>query len=455
MLRGRAGVEMRELLTLAWPVVLSRLGVMAMGLSNAVVVGRYSGRELGYHAIAWAPSSVAITASIGLLMGVQVMTARAIGEGRREEVGAVLRRGVVYAFWIGLASSVLLGVGGPPALRLMGLDADLAEGAARTTVIFSLSLTAHVLACAFSFWLEGLSRPVPAMVIMWAANLVNLLLLLWLVPGAPGVPIDGAAAGALATGGARVVLLLGLAIYVLRMKESRALGVFRKAPREPHLEAQQRRIGYGAGASNFFEVAAFSALAILAGWVSPPAVAAWAVVLSVSGLVFMPQMGVATATAVLVGRAYGAGDREAVVRVGVLGFGVTALNTLALSLIIWPAAGLVVAAYTQDAAVMAIATPALIVACLYFVTDGLQVVVAHALRARADVLMPSVTHLVSYVVVMMPLAWWLGIALKLEVIGLVWAVNIASLLSAGLLLGRFAMLNASPVVTRIEATVRA
>src|SRR6267378_855464 len=81
--------ELGALLKLSWPVVISRLGIMAMGLSDAIVVGRYSATQLGYHALAWALTSVVVTMSIGLLSGVQVMTARAIGQGKLHETGAV------------------------------------------------------------------------------------------------------------------------------------------------------------------------------------------------------------------------------------------------------------------------------------------------------------------------------------------------------------------------------
>ena len=73
-----------ELLRLAWPTVLARLGIMAMGLTDAIVVGHYSSTELGFHALGWAPTATVLTAAVGLLTGVQVMTARAIGEGRAD-----------------------------------------------------------------------------------------------------------------------------------------------------------------------------------------------------------------------------------------------------------------------------------------------------------------------------------------------------------------------------------
>lgn len=66
--------DLIELLRLAGPVVLSRLGIMVMGLTDAIVVGHFSARQLGFHAMAWAPTSVFVTATVGLLVGVQVMT---------------------------------------------------------------------------------------------------------------------------------------------------------------------------------------------------------------------------------------------------------------------------------------------------------------------------------------------------------------------------------------------
>lgn len=434
--------ETAELWKLSWPVVLSRLGIMVMGLSDAIVVGRYSAKELGYHALAWAPTSVVVTMAVGLLTGVQVMTARRIGQGRRELTGAVLRRGLVYSFWIGVVSMALTLLAGPAFLHVIGLEQDLADGAARAMLIFALSLPGYAISVAASFWLEGLGKPKPGAVMMWLANGVNLALLLLLVPGTFDLPALGAVGGAWATTGARTFLALAMLVYIWRMPETRALGVFDKPERDRPAEAEQRRIGYGAGASNFFEVAAFASMNIFAGWMGGLTVAAWAVVLNVAALVFMVPLGLSTGTAVMVGRAYGARDGRGVTRAGLIGFGITAAFGLVISLVIWPSAGLISQAYTSDKAVIAMASAALVLSCLFFLVDALQVVIAQALRARGDVWLPTFTHLTSYVAVMMPLAWWLAMPMGLGLNGIVWAVIAASFLSAGLLGARFCVLAA-------------
>ncbi|MBS0363971.1 MAG: MATE family efflux transporter [Proteobacteria bacterium] len=433
--------ELAELLKLSGPVVISRLGIMAMGLSDAIVVGRYSAVQLGYHALGWAPSSVIVTMAIGLLTGIQVMTARAIGQGRRSETGAVLRRGLSYALWVGLVSAVGLALLGPPFLHAIGLERSLADGATRALLVFALSLPGYTISVAAASWLEGLSRPGPFAWAMWIANLLNLALDLLLVPGTLGLPALGAVGGAWATTGARTFLAVVTLTYIARMPEARELGVFDKPPRDRAAEAEQRRIGFGAGASNFFEVAAFSSMNIIAGWIGGLAVAAWAIVLNVAAIVFMVPLGVATGAAVRVGRAYGAREPRNVVRAALVAFGVISLFGAAVGLAVWPNAALISKAYTDNPQTLAIAIPALVVSCLMYLPDCLQVVTAQSLRARGDVWVPTGTHLTSYIVVMAPLAWWLAIPQRMGIVGVSWAVVIASVISAVLLLGRFWILS--------------
>lgn len=433
--------ETAEMLGLAGPVIAARLGIMAMGLVDALVVGRFSAKELAYHALGWAPTAVIVTTAVGLMIGVQVMTARAIGEGRRNETGAVLRRGIVYAFWLGLGSTVLLFSFGPMIMTSIGLDRELAEGSAKALRIFSLSLTPYLVSVAATFYVEALSRPGPGVWAMWLANIVNLGLALLLVPGAFGIPAMGAVGAGWATLGARTALMGMLLFYIWRMMpDARELGVFDKPRPNPAEAAEQRKIGYGAGASYFVETAAFLGMNFLTGYIGTMAVAAWAVVLNVSAVVFMAPLGLSAAAAVLVGRAFGARDRRGVIRAGWTAIGLALAFGVVISLVVWAFARPISSAYTTDPALLAMVVPAMVLACLFFAADCIQVVAAQALRARDDIWVPTGTHVFSYAIVMVPLAWWLAIPLKQGLIGVMWACIVASLLAAGFLAGRFWML---------------
>jgi MATE family multidrug resistance protein len=416
---------------------------MVMGLTDAVVVGRYSATELGYHALGWAPTSILLTTGVGLLLGVQIMTAQAIGEGRPDQVGAVLRRGIAYALQIGVGAAVLLFALGPALLGALRLEPDLARGASRALQVFALSLPPYLVAVACSFFLEATRRAAPAMVIMWTANTLNLALNLLLVPGALGLPAMGAVGSAWATFGARAALMILSLAYIARLPEARTL--FVRQPRDRQAEAAQRRVGYAAGASYAIEVGAFAGMNFVAAWVSALAVAAYAVVLNITAVIFMVPLGLASATAVLVGRAYGARDRRAVYRAGMTGFAVCAVLAAVIALVVWPGSRLITAGYTTEPALIALAAPALALCTVFFVVDALQVVAAQALRARGDVWLPTAMHLLSYGLIMAPLGWALALPLGLGLNGIIWGIIIASFVSAALLLARWAWLSRRPL----------
>lgn len=429
--------NLNELMHLAGPVVASRVGVMTMGLTDAVVVGRYSAVQLGYQALAWSLVSIVLVTAMGLLGGVQVMASRAVGEGQPAEAGAALRRGMVYAFWIGGLAMALLAAAGPAVLQVSGVGRKLADGADGPLMVLAFSLPVYCLSVAAGSWLEGLGRPRPVVVFMALANVVNLAVNLILVPGRLGMPALGASGAAWATLVSRGFLTVLLIVYIARMGDAKTLGVFVRPPRDRVREIEQRRIGYGNGASSFFEVAAFSSMTFIAGSIGAFEVAAYTVVLNVVSLVFMAPLGLATATAVLVGRAYGARQTAALNRAALTGFSVTLVFGIMAVGIVLPAAHLIAQGYTSDPATVAMGAVGLALACWFLIPDALQVVTAQCLRARGDVLVPTMTHLASYVLVMAPLGWFLAIRLDWRIPGIIAAITVASFLSAGLLLGRF------------------
>lgn len=432
--------DLKELLSLSWPVVMSRLGIMAMGVCDVVVVGRFSTAELGYQALGWAITACILTTAIGLLNGVGVMTARHIGEGRRDMTGGVYRRGLVYGLWIGAVAGLALHFFGGIILHHTGLAPDLADGATGVLEVLAWSMPFHLLSTTSMIYLEALSRPKPGMIAMWIANVVNLVLNLILVPGGFGFEAMGAEGAAWATFVSRALLSAGLLIYVARMSDARALGVFAKPIDGPIAAREQRRIGYGGGASQFVEAGAFTGMNFVAGWVGGLAVGGWALVLNFTAVVFMAPLGLSAATGVLVGRAYGARDRPTMIRAAMLGLGVTvaAISVVSVVVAIMPAT--ITGLYSKDAALIAAAAPMMALCSLFLVADGIQVVIAQALRARGDVLAPTLTHILSYAVVMCPLAWWLALPMGMGLAGIMWAVIAASLMAASLLLGRFWML---------------
>lgn len=424
-----------DLLRLAGPVALARLGIIGMALADVVVVGQLAPRELPHQALGWAPTAVFLVSGIGLLTGVQVLAARVIGEKRPQSAGLVLRRGLIMAIAAGVISAALMWLGGERLFTTFGVAADLAAPSARVMNVLALSIPLHLAYVAATYFLEAIKRPVISTVVMWSANAVNLgLNLLW-------VPEHGAIGSAWATVGARFFLAAGALVWIVLLKDRARFGLDRLGGEGPGYRALFA-VGGAAGVSQAVEAGAFSSMTVIAGRLGAEAVAAYQILLNVLALVFMVALGLSAASAVLVSEAIGRKAPSDAARAGwtALGINTIAMLFMGLLLLVFPHS--IARAYTVETILARAVAADLWIAALVFVPDGAQVVTASSLRARGDNWAPTMSHVLAYAMVMPPVGYWLAEHQGLGVRGLLLAIFIASIVSAAVLIARWAVLSA-------------
>jgi MATE family multidrug resistance protein len=151
----------------------------------------------------------------------------------------------------------------------------------------------------------------------------------------------------------------------------------------------------------------------------------------------MFPMGIAAATAILVSRNVGAGSPAGARRAFWMGMQLAMVALFLLSALIFLFPETVAGIFSKDPALIAVVVSALVLSCLFFMADGAQVVASNALRARGDIWWPTGMHFFSYVVIMLPLGWWLAVPKQGGLDGIVWSVIVASLISGGALVWRF------------------
>lgn len=425
-----------DLLRLSAPVVVARSGVMVMALVDTIMVGRYAAEELAYLGIGLAPIMPLLLSTLGLVMGTLVVTAAAFGRDRPEECGMVWRRSLPYALCLGGGVAVICAFG-ETLLSLLGQSPELARAGGRVVQVLGLGIAPQLLFVTTTFFLEGIRRPLPGMVAMLAANVLNVALNWVLVYGHFGVPPMGALGSAWATTGVRLALGVGLVAYVWMMADHDRFGVRRKPIGGWRSWARQRRIGYASGVSIGVEALSFSAMNVFAGWLGPYPLAAFAIAMNLLAMLYMAAVGIGSATAVRVGAAHGRGDAAGVAWAGWtgLGLGTVAMTLFALGIAMVPES--IAALYTNDRTLIGVATPVVTLVAWVLIVDGGQGVMANALRGRGETWVATALYVVSYLVVMIPLAWLLAFPLARGVIGLFEGVFIASVLSLALQAGRF------------------
>jgi MATE family multidrug resistance protein len=423
---------LRRLLRLAWPVTLARLGIMSMGVCDAIVVGQMAPDELPHQALGWAPTAVWLVTGIGMLAGVQVLAARALGSGDRRAAGAAWQRGMVISAISGTIATLGMWWAGSRVFTLFGIDPKLAGPSGEVMKIFAFSVPLHLFYVSSAYFMEAIQRPMASTFLMVGANLVNLALnLAW-------VPHHGAIGSAWATCGARGFLAVALAVWVLCMKDARELGLWSRNPSPSYREFL--RVGSAAALSQAAEASAFSGMTIIAGRAGAHAVASYQILLNILAVVFMIALGLSTATTVLTSEAVGRHATRDAARASWAGL---ALNTGCMLLI---GIGLVVfqrsiaGAYTADIQVVSLVAGLMPLAAASIIADGGQAVAAAALRAHRDNWFPTASHVLAYACVMPALGLVLAEVRGLGVLGLLHAILWASVLSVGVLLYRLRVL---------------
>ncbi len=415
-----------DVMKLSVPIALSRMTMPIMSLTDAVVLGRMAQFELPYITNGYVLITIGLALGMGILNGVQVLTAELSGVGKQKETGRVFRRGLWVGLVIGLAATLISVVFAQPFYAALGFDEEhLVDGAASAAKILAIGLTFHMAAIAAALYLEALRKPNIVVAVMYVSVGLNLVFDLAFVAGWWGFPQMGADGVAWASTGCRifqmVVLLALVAIFTPGFKRSVI------APAGEFI--RQNTVGAGGAIANMAEFTAFNSTFVIATLVSTVAGTIYSLAVQPIFLAFMLFVGIGTATSVRVAEAFGrkefAGVRDAS-RLGIFCFtlaGVVVAIALFLGRDLF-AAAMVTA--EGDINLQPLLSPVLAIAALALFFDGLQAVASMALRAQEIVWGSAIIHIGSYFILMAPAAYVLAIRLGGGAEGVMWGVVIGS-----------------------------
>ncbi|MGD1886220.1 MAG: MATE family efflux transporter [Cohaesibacteraceae bacterium] len=432
--------HLRRTLVLAGPLILSRVGLIAMTTTDVVVLGRAGADELAYYVLGYAIVDSLIAVMAGLQLGVPILTARTLGEGRAEQAAAIWRRGLIFALIVGLLLALIM----QPASQVfaaMGHEPTLAAGGGAVTSMIGFAIPFMGLYLVSAMFLEALERPIIGTIAVAIATLVNFGFSVALVFGVGPIPALGAWGCALATVMTSFLLGVGLALYVRFALKDRARYGLGRTVDSPMDGREQRKLGFAAGASYGLEAGSFTVLTMIAGLVCVLGRARRGVLFQILALSFMVSFGIAGATQVRVGNAWGRGDAHGMEVAGWVGFALSLVLTLIICAVVLAFPRFFLGLLTTDQAVLAADLPGMIWMVAALLADGGQTVLNHACRGRGDSWVPTSFHAVSYWLIMIPLGWLFAITLDNGTIGLFQAILVASLFSMTVMAIRFIYLS--------------
>ena len=432
--------DWRELMQLAWPMLIGQVAQIAMGVADTVMAGAVGPIDLGAVAVGfslWLPIYVFC---IGILSSVTATIARAVGARDRAAQATALQQGIWLAVGLAILSAVLVNYA-DRLLPLMQVDAAVQPLSKIYLQGISFGIPAVMLFQVLRALSEGNGRSKPVMIIQVIAFLANLPLNYIFIHGAViygewGAPKLGGAGCGWATGSVMWLQFFLLA-WLLR-KQWRALLTDQRdwKPRWRQLWPLLH-LGAPIGGAMFAETSIFAGAALLIGRLGATTLAAHQIALNFSALMFMVPMSLGQALTVKIGHMLGALQRERARRFAALGAITSILFAACSAAIMLSVPYPIASAYTQDEAVRLLTVQILAYSASFQLFDGLQVTAIGSLRGYHDTRVTMLVTLIAYWGVGLPLGYTLGLT---EIFGAqhgvfgIWMGLVAGLAIAALLL---------------------
>ncbi len=393
------------LLRLAWPIVVSRSTQVVVGITDAVLVAHLGAASLAATTAGSLNAFNLFILPMGTVFIVSSFSSQLFGMGDL--------RGARRYGWYGLAIAAATGVAGVASIPLVPRLLAPLPYAPDVRTLMGEYLEIRLLSAgpvigleALANYFGGLGRPGLPMRASVAAMVLNVAGCFLLIDGRLGAPALGVRGSALASTVASSVAFAGL-LAVFLWEGRRGGGAGRLRAREL---GRVLRFGLPSGVNWFLEFLAFTFFTnVVVAGLGTTSVAALMAVFQVNSVAFMPAFGVASAGAILVGHAIGAGARGRVPRLVGLAFAVAAGWEALVAVAYLVAPDLVLAPFARDPAsardLLEVARRMLFLSVAWQIFDAGASVMAESLRAAGDTLFTLWARVAIAWLVFAPGAW--------------------------------------------------
>lgn len=434
--------EFKENIKLAYPIILGMLGHTLVGIVDNIMVGKLGATELAAVSLANSFVFIGMSLGIGFSTAITPLIAEADGENSLVKGRSIFHHGLVLCTILGITLFGFIYLA-KPIIAYMGQPEEVIALAKPFLDLVAFSLIPLVIFQGYKQFADGKSETKYAMWANLLCNVVHLFLNIVLIYGFWIFPKMGMLGAAVGTVVSRFIMLFYMH-FALRSKakfkpyfEGFSLNAIGK-----EMSAKIIKLGLPSAMQMFFEIALFTGAIWLCGTIGKTSQAANQIALSLATFTFMFVSGLSVAAMIRVGNQKGIHDYRKLQ--------IVARSLFLLGIIIQTSfAILFVVTHTilpdffvdttnikqiaENTEVIKIAANLILVAAVFQISDGIQVVVLGALRGLQDVVYPMIITFIAYWVVGFPISIYLGLYTELKAIG-VWIGLLSGLTIAAIFL---------------------
>jgi len=433
----------RDNLKLAIPVVISQLGHTLVQTSDTIIVGHFAGTiSLAAVSLATSIFTVPMIIGIGISYGSTPLIAQHNGRGEKAECGQLLSNSLFINLITGVILFGLVCLGSIYFLDDLHQTPEVLVKAKPFLMLLGLSVIPMLVFNTFKQFAEGLGFTKQAMMISIWGNVMNICLGIIFVKGLFGIRPMGIMGAGYSTLIDRCVMSIVMGFYVFRSKN------FKRYLKDFSLKNISRarslgilKIGAPVALQYAFEISAFSAAAVLVGTIGVLPQAAHQVAINLASMTYMMSSGVSAAAAIKSGNYFGVKDHGGLKLSANASYHIVLIFMAFTAIVFTFGNNLLPWIYTSDKNVISIAAQLLILAAIFQLFDGAQVVGLGILRGMSDVNIPTLVTFLAYWIVGLPFGYYWGIYQGHGVSGIWYGLVLGLMVSAILLYIRFKIIS--------------
>ncbi|MFN2445658.1 MAG: MATE family efflux transporter [Vicinamibacterales bacterium] len=406
------------MIRLAVPVIMAELGWMAMGVVDTIMVGPLGPEAIATSGISNSLQMVIAIFGMGILLGLDTLVSHAYGARQIEECHRWLFHGIVLALAL-VAPLLAVSFALLTAVPAMGFHPTVAPLVEQYYAVLLWSTVPLLFYAVCRRYLQATRAVTAVMIALITANIINALGNWIFVYGHYGMPALGVRGSALATLCARLYMAASLIVSVVWYDVRRQTGLWRARRRIERVRLRRLvALGLPAAGTITLEVGVFAAATALAGRLTPAATAAHQIALNIAAVSFMIPLGLASAGAVRVGHAIGAGRPRTAAAAGwsAIALGTLFMTGAAIGFVAVPRR--LIGWFTLDPQVLDLGAALLLVAAVFQLFDGVQGVATGVLRGLGDTRTPMIANLAGHWLLGLPVGYMLCFAGGLGAVGL-------------------------------------
>jgi len=432
MIMEKTSSYLKMCMKLALPVMALQAGQMFVVLADNLMVGGLGAKHLAAASFANNIFLIGMVFNIGLINALTLLAGKEIGGGNRANAVGWLKQSIYIYPAISIIQTLIMGLVAL-AMPFMGQPHEVTTLAIPYYLILVCSLLPMQFFFIFKQYSDALGNTRISTGISLIANIINVSLNYMLIYGHWGFPAFGLLGAGYATLIARTFMPLVFLIIFLKFdfyKPDRQLWKTTRFSLKSSIKLL--KLGFPISGQFVVEVFAFSVGGLMMGWFGAQALAAHQIVISLANLTFLVSGGIATATTIKVSHFRGSHNFEAI-----KGFVFTSTKLvtilMALSALFFVLFRYKIPSiFINDSEVIAIAGGLMLIAGLFQIFDGLQVIILGALHGLEDVRKPMMIVTLTYLGVMLPTGYfaafnlnmgpqgiWIGYLIGLSLVGIV------------------------------------